>query len=144
MITIHSMLDELNAINKATMMERLGIEYLELKEGYVKGRMPVDHRTRQPMGLLHGGASVTLAETIASLGSLALVDLNTYEIRGATLTAKHVGAVKNGWVIGEAHLSRRGKKIHVWDVEIRDEAGNKISTIKMTVMAVPKGSQNSK
>jgi 1,4-dihydroxy-2-naphthoyl-CoA hydrolase len=141
MITIHSKPDELNAINKGSLMEQLGIEYLELKEGYVKGRMPVDNRTKQPMGILHGGASLAFAETIASLGSLALVDLDKFEIRGASLTANHVGAATKGWVIGEATLIHKGKMTHVWDIEIKNETGNKVSVARMTVMVIPKESQ---
>jgi 1,4-dihydroxy-2-naphthoyl-CoA hydrolase len=142
MITIHSKPDELNTINKGSLMEQLGIEYLELKEGYVKGRMPVDNRTKQPMGILHGGASLAFAETIASLGSLALVDSDKYEIRGASLTANHVGSASKGWVTGEATLIHKGKMTHVWDIEITNEAGNKVSVARMTVMAIPKENQN--
>lgn len=142
MISIHSKLEELNAINKGSLMERLGIEYLELKDGYVKGRMPVDDRTKQPMGLLHGGASLAFAETIASLGSLALVDPDRFEIRGASLTANHVGAALKGWVIGEAKLIHHGKRTHVWDIEIKDETGNKVSVARMTIMVIPKEGSN--
>jgi 1,4-dihydroxy-2-naphthoyl-CoA hydrolase len=142
MITIESPLNEINAINKNSLMEQLGIEYLELKKGYVKGRMPVDHRTKQPMGILHGGASMAFAETLAGLGSLALVDPEKYEIRGASLTANHIGAATNGWVIGEARLIHHGKMTHVWDMEIKDDAGNKVSVSRMTVMIIPKQSEN--
>lgn len=122
-------------------MEQLGIEYLELKNGYVKGRMPVDKRTIQPMGILHGGASLAFAETLASLGSLALIDPAKFEIRGASLTANHVGTAANGWVIGEASLIHRGKMTHVWDIEIKNKTGNKVSVARMTVMVIPKESK---
>lgn len=138
MITIESPLSEINAINKGSLMEQLGIEYLELGEGYVKARMPVDHRTMQPMGILHGGASLAFSETMAGLGSLALIDPEKYEIRGASLTANHIGAVSKGWVTGEARLIHRGKMTHVWDMEIKDEMGNKVSVARMTVMIIPK------
>jgi 1,4-dihydroxy-2-naphthoyl-CoA hydrolase len=75
MISLNSTLDELNSMNKNTLMEQLGIEYLEVKDGYVKAKMPVDNRTKQAFGILHGGASITLAETITSQGSASLVDL---------------------------------------------------------------------
>ena len=144
MITNHSSTEELNSINKGSLMEQLGIEYLELKEGYVRGRMPVDERTKQPMGILHGGASLALAETIASLGSLALVDPVKFEIRGASLTANHVGAVTSGWVIGEATLIHRGKMTHVWDIVIKSESEVKVSVARMTVMVIPKEIINGK
>jgi len=142
MISIDSNLDELNAINKGSLMEQLGIEYLELKDGYVRGRMPVDNRTKQPMGILHGGASLAFAETIASLGSLALVDPDKFEIRGASLTANHIGAATKGWVIGEAKLIHKGKMTHVWDIEIKDESGVRVSVARMTVMIIPKENPN--
>ncbi|MBM3435455.1 MAG: PaaI family thioesterase [Bacteroidetes bacterium] len=138
MITIESPINEINAINRNSLMEQLGIEYLELGEGYVKARMPVDHRTKQPMGILHGGASLAFSETMAGLGSLVLVDPEKFEIRGASLTANHIGAASNGWVTGEARLIHRGKMTHVWDMEIRDESGNKVSVARMTVMIIPK------
>lgn len=138
MITIHSKPEELNAINKNALMEQLGIEYTELKEGFVSGKMPVDRRTKQPMGILHGGASLAFAETLASLGSLALVDPLKFEIRGASLTANHVGAATTGWVIGEATLIHKGKMTHVWDIVIKDESEAKVSVARMTVMIIPK------
>ena len=142
MISIHSKLEELNSINKGSLMEQLGIEYLELREGYVRGRMPVDDRTKQPMGILHGGASLAFAETIASLGSLALVDSEKFEIRGASLTANHVGAATKGWVIGEATLIHSGKMTHVWDIVIKNEKEIKVSVARMTVMIIPKDKKN--
>ncbi len=144
MITIDSNPEELNAINKGTLMEQLGIEYLEISDGYVKGKMPVDNRTKQPMGILHGGASLAFAETLASLGSLALVDPDKFDIRGASLTANHVGAITQGWVTGEASLLHKGKMTHVWDIEIKNETGTKVSVARMTVMVIPKENQNSK
>ncbi len=119
-------------------MEQLGIEYQELKAGYVKARMPVDHRTKQPFDILHGGASLALAETIASLGSAVLIDLDRFEVRGASVTANHVGAVRSGYVTGEAKILHQGKMTHVWDVEIMDENGNRASLARITVMVVPK------
>ncbi len=144
MITIHSKPDELNTINKGSLMEQLGIEYLELKEGFVRGRMPVDNRTKQPMGILHGGASLAFAETLASLGSLAIVNSDKFEIRGSSLTANHVGAATEGWVMGEATLIHKGKITHVWDIEIKDDSGNKVSVARMTVMVIPKEIQNTR
>ncbi|MCB0823428.1 MAG: hotdog fold thioesterase [Bacteroidales bacterium] len=119
-------------------MEQLGIEYLEIKDGYVKAQMPVDHRTKQPFDILHGGASLALAETVASLGSALLVDLNNFDIRGASVTSNHVGAVRSGVVFGEARIIHRGKMTHVWDVDIKNEQGVRASIARVTVMVVPK------
>jgi len=138
MISINSTLEELNRMNKGTMMEQLGMEYLVVKDGYVKAKMPVDKRTKQPFDILHGGASVALAETIASLGSAVLVDLQKNDIRGASITANHVGAVARGFVYGEARLIHRGRTTHVWDIEIKDQGGYRISVARITVIIIPK------
>lgn len=138
MITVNSTLQELNSMNKNTLMEQLGIEYLEVKEGYVKAKMPVDNRTKQPFGILHGGASITLAETIASLGSAVMVDLEKNDIRGAAVNSNHVGAVARGFVYGEAKLIHKGSITHVWDIEIKDQGGYRISVSRITVIVIPK------
>ena len=138
MITLDTPISELNAQSKGTLMEQLGIEYLEIKDGYVKAQMPVDHRTKQPFDILHGGASLALAETVASLGSALLVDLNNFDIRGASVTSNHVGAVRSGMVFGEARIIHRGKMTHVWDVDIKNEQGVRASIARVTVMVVPK------
>ena len=138
MITLNTPIGELNRMNENTLMARLGIEYTEVKEGYVKAKMPVDHRTKQPFNILHGGASIALAETIASLGSAVLIDLNENEVRGASVTANHVGAVSNGFVTGEARLLHRGKITHVWDVEVKDKTGAGVSLARVTVIIVPR------
>ena len=138
MISLNTPLEQLNSMNKNTFMEQIGIEYLEVKEGFVKAKMPVDKRTKQPFDILHGGASIALAETIASLGSAVLVDLEKNDIRGAAVTANHVGAVARGFVYGEAKLIHRGRITHVWDVEIKDQGGYKISVCRITVIVIPK------
>ena len=138
MITLKSTLKELNATNRGTLMEQLGVEYLELKEGYVKAKMPVDKRTKQPFDILHGGASIALAETIASLGSAVLVDLEKNDVRGAAVTANHIGAVARGNVYAEAKLIHKGRITHVWDIEIKDQGGYRISVARITVIIIPK------
>ena len=138
MITLKSTLEELNATSKGTLMEQLGMEYLEVKEGYVKAKMPVDKRTKQPFDVLHGGASIALAETIASLGSAVLVDLEKNDVRGAAVTANHIGVVARGHVYAEAKLIHRGKITHVWDIEIKDQGGYRISVSRITVIIIPK------
>lgn len=138
MISLKTTIEELNAMSKDTLMEQLGIEYLEVKEGYVKAKMPVDNRTLQPFRILHGGASIALAETIASLGSVVLVDMDKNEIRGAAVTANHVGAVAKGYVYAEANIIHKGSLTHVWDIEIKDQAGYRISVCRITIMVIPK------
>lgn len=125
-------LDKMNASSKDTMMEVLGIEYLVVEPGFIKAKMPVDKRTLQPFGILHGGASVALAETIGSIGSAILVADLDAEVRGAGITANHVKAVKSGWVFGEARTIHVGKNTHIWDIQIKDEAGDLVSTARLT------------
>lgn len=143
MIALNNSIEELNSYSKGTLMEQLGIEYLEVKEGYVKAKMPVDNRTKQPFDILHGGASVALAETIASLGSAVLTDLSKNDVRGAAVTANHIGAVARGFVYGEAKLIHRGSITHVWDIEIKDQGGYRISVARITVITIPKSVKNS-
>jgi uncharacterized protein (TIGR00369 family) len=138
MIDLNSSLDELNKLSQNTLMQQLGIEYLETREGYVKAKMPVDKRTLQPMGILHGGASLALAETIGSLGSILLVDLNKYEVRGANISANHVGAATEGYVYGVAQIIHRGRYTHVWNITIKDENDRLISVSRLTNMIIEK------
>lgn len=132
--------EKLNQLNKGTMMEQLQIEYLETADGYIKARMPVDECTFQPDGILHGGASLALAETVAGLGSSLIVDLSQYNVRGAQVSANHVGTANKGWVVAEARLIHRGKNTHVWDISIKSESDKPISICRITNFVVKKSS----
>lgn len=131
--------EQLNTMNKNTLMEALGIEFIEAGDDIIKAKMPVDHRTHQPMGLLHGGASAALIESIGSLGSALMCDLKTEYPVGLEVNANHVGGVKSGNVIGVGKLVHGGKKTHVWQVDIYDETTTKlVSTGRLTVMVISK------
>lgn len=124
---------ELNQLNRNTLMESLGIEYLITEPEYVKARMPVDRRTIQPVAnILHGGASLALAETVGSLGSILITDMERYDVRGAGLSANHVRPVTEGWVYAEARLIHKGRNTHIWNIDIRNEAGELVSTARLT------------
>jgi len=138
MIKTEISLEDLNATSKDTMIEHLGMEYLDMRDGFVKAKMPVDKRTWQPYRILHGGASIALAETVASVGSAAIVDLQKFDVRGATVSANHLGTASKGYVFATASLIHRGKMTHVWDVKITDEKDRNISVVRMTIMIVPK------
>lgn len=125
-------LEQMNETSRGTLMEVLGIEYLIVEKAYIKARMPVDRRTVQPFGILHGGASVALAETIGSIGSAILVADKNADVRGAGISANHVKAVKSGWVYGEARTIHVGKNTHIWDIQIKDEDGELVSTARLT------------
>ncbi len=131
-IKMNISLEDMNKTSKGTMMEVLGIEYLVVEPGYIKAKMPVDERTHQPYGILHGGASVALAETIGSIGSAVIMAGKNVDVRGASITANHVKAVKSGWVFGEARTIHVGKNTHIWDIQIKDEAGDLVSTARLT------------
>jgi len=124
--------EQMNKTSEGTLMEVLGIEYLIVEKGYIKAKMPVDSRTIQPFGILHGGASVALAETIGSIGSAVLVDNINVDVRGAGISANHIKAVKKGWVYGEARTLHIGKNTHIWDIQIRDDEGDLVSTARLT------------
>jgi len=138
MINSKTSLEELNKMNVNTLMAQLGIEYLEIRPGFVKAKMPVNQNTMQPMGILHGGSSLALAETLGSLGSAYLVGLDKYEVRGSHLSANHVRAGRKGWVFGEAVIIHQGKNTHLWNIDIRDEDGQLISSCRLTNFILPR------
>lgn len=128
----------LKEISQHTMAEVIGLEITDVQEGLVKGRLPVDSRTHQPYGLLHGGASVVLAETLGSVGSHVLVESSGKGAVGIEVNANHVKGVRSGWVHGTATLTHRGGRLHVWNIEIRDDGGDLVCTSRLTVMIVPR------
>jgi 1,4-dihydroxy-2-naphthoyl-CoA hydrolase len=131
--------EKLNKMNRNTLMETLGIEFIEGGDNLIKAKMPVDQRTHQPMGLLHGGASAALIESIGSLGSALLCDLNEEYPVGLDVNANHIGGINTGYVIGIGKLIHGGKKTHVWQVDIFDESNDKlVCTGRLTVMVIQK------
>jgi 1,4-dihydroxy-2-naphthoyl-CoA hydrolase len=130
-------LDLINSMNKNTLMEKLGIECIELGEDYVVSKMPVDNRTHQPMGLLHGGASAALIESIGSMGSTLLLDITKQHPVGIEINANHVGGIRSGNVIARGKILHAGKRTHLWQVDIKEEGTEKlICTGRLTVMIV--------
>jgi len=121
-----------------TMVEHLGIEFSSFGEDYIEARMPVDHRTHQPMGLLHGGASVALAETLGSVASSLLIDLSRQACVGIEINANHIKSVRNGYVTGKAMPIHIGKKTHVWDIRITSDAGLLVCVSRLTVAIIDK------
>jgi len=131
-------INELTKMNKGTLMEQLGIEYLEARTGYMKARMPVDERTFQPMRILHGGATLALAETLASVGSALMVDREKFDVKGQHVSADHVRSARSGHVIGEAMIIHRGRSSHIWNVDIKDEQDRLISTCRISIFVAKK------
>ena len=128
----------LNALNKNTMIAHLGIEFTEIGADFLRARMPVDQRTLQPYGLLHGGASVTLAETLGSSASALCVD-DGKAVVGIEINANHVRGAKSGWVIGTARALHIGRSTHVWDIRIENEEGKLVCVARLTVAVIGKG-----
>ena len=127
-------IDEINAWSRGNMIEHLGIEFTEITTEFIKAKMPVDHRTKQPFGLLHGGASVVLAETIGSIAALlAVPDMNHYKGVGVEINANHLKSARGGFVIGTCIPLRIGKTLHVYDIKIHDEAEQLICASRLTV-----------
>ena len=128
-------LNEITARNKGTMGDFLGIEYIEIGDDFLKARMPVNERTRQPIGIMHGGASCVLAETVGSNAANFCVDLSKQYCVGLDINTNHIRAVRDGYVIAIAKPFHIGKSTHVWSIEIFD-ANNKIVSINRLTMAV--------
>jgi 1,4-dihydroxy-2-naphthoyl-CoA hydrolase len=130
-------LEYINSMNKNTMMEVLGIECIEIGDNYIKSKMKVNGATHQPMGLLHGGASAALIESIGSMGSTLLIDIHKKHPVGIEVNCNHIAGIKEGCVIGTGRIVHAGKKTHVWSVDINEEQTNKlICTGRLTVMIV--------
>ena len=130
-------LDDINGRAGTGIARVIGIEFIEVGEDFMKARMPVDNRTHQPHGILHGGASVVLAETIASVGASRVVDRAKFRCVGLEINANHLSLVKEGYVIGTGRPLHLGKSTQVWDVRIADERGKLVCVSRVT-MAVLK------
>jgi 1,4-dihydroxy-2-naphthoyl-CoA hydrolase len=119
-----------------TLVENLGIEFLEIGDDYLKGRMPVDHRTKQPDGILHGGASAALAETLGSIAAGLCVDGKKKRVVGIEINANHVRAVTEGWVTGVARPVHVGNTTQIWEIKISDDREKLVCVSRLTVANV--------
>ena len=127
-----------NQISKNTLMETLKIEYIDAGPDFLVATMPVNPSVHQPMGLLHGGASVALAESVGSAASLLIVNTEHSEVRGIEISANHLKAKRNGIVTATARILHKGASIHLWEIRITDENETLISLCKLTTMVLPK------
>ena len=126
--------------SKNTLMETLQIEYIDAGVDFLKAKMPVSPAVHQPMGLLHGGASVALAESVGSAASQFLIDGSKYEVRGIEISANHLKSIREGVVYGTARIVHKGKTLHLWEIKITDEEGNLISLCKLSNIVLEKRS----
>ncbi len=129
-------IESIKELGKNNMMDHLGIELIELGDNYIKGRMPVDARTKQPTGVLHGGATAALAETLGSIGGNLVVDMNSYTCVGLDINANHLRPVSSGFVYGIAFPFHIGKKTQVWSIEIHNEEGKLICISRLTLAII--------
>ncbi len=135
--------EKLKRINDSiqnTMTSTIGIEITDIGDDFICGKMPVDERTTQPFGLLHGGASAALAETLGSIGGGIKVYSNNETVVGIEINANHLKSVRDGWVYGKATPIRIGKKIQVWNIEITNEDDDLICVSRLTLAVIPKKS----
>jgi 1,4-dihydroxy-2-naphthoyl-CoA hydrolase len=124
--------------SKNTMSEYLGIEFIDVGEDYLVARMPVDHRTKQPAGIMHGGASCVLAETVGSTAAQFCVDMAKYYCVGLDINTNHIRACREGYVIGTAKAYHLGKSTQVWGIEIKNEEGKLVSVNRLTMAVLLK------
>jgi 1,4-dihydroxy-2-naphthoyl-CoA hydrolase len=131
-------IDQLNKMVSGNMLEHLDIQFTAAEKTYIEARMPVDHRTHQPLGLLHGGASVVLAETLGSVGANMLVDSNSQYCVGLEINANHIKSVRSGYVTGRAKPIHIGGKTQVWEIRIVNEENQLVCISRITMAVIDK------
>ncbi len=127
-----------NETSKNTLMETLDIEYIDVGEDFLLARMPVTPKVHQPDGVLHGGATVALAESVGSAASYIFLDGNKFFIRGLEISANHVKSIKEGFVFARAVILHKGRTTQLWEIKITNEADQLISLCKLTTIALPR------
>ncbi|MFN4284343.1 MAG: hotdog fold thioesterase [Lacibacter sp.] len=136
----HVTIEAINELGRSTMGEHVGMRFTEIGADYLKATLPVDHRTRQPYGLLHGGASCVLAETLGSVASALVVDPEKFICVGLEINANHVRSARQGVVTGTCTPIHLGASTHVWDIRIHDEREKLICVSRLTVAVLKKPS----
>jgi 1,4-dihydroxy-2-naphthoyl-CoA hydrolase len=129
-------IEKLNKLGKNTLSENLGIEIIDFGDDFIKGKMPVDERTKQPDGILHGGASVAFAETLGSIASYMVAKDSGKQIVGLEINANHIRACRNGYVFGTAKAVHLGRKTHIWQIEIKNEEDKMVCICRFTSMII--------
>lgn len=133
-----AILKQLKQYSNNTLMQTLNIEYIDVGDDFLTAKMPVNPSVHQPMGLLHGGASVALAESVGSAASMLFTDLEKFEVRGIEISANHLKSKKSGEVTATARIIHKGSKVHLWEIKITDENHQLISLCKLTNIILPK------
>ncbi len=131
-------IDYLNKLSNNNMLSNLGIIFTEVGEDFIEAKMPVDHRTTQPFGLLHGGASVSLAETLGSVAAMCCLDQEKQFCVGLEINANHIKGVREGFVTGRVSPVHIGKKTHVWEIKITEGKGGLVCISRITMAILDK------
>ncbi|MES2431942.1 MAG: hotdog fold thioesterase [Bacteroidota bacterium] len=134
----HLRIEDLSLILKDTMAEHLSMEFVEIGNDFLKMKMPVDARTKQPYGLLHGGASCSLSETVGSIAAHLVVDANKFSCVGLEINANHIRSARQGFVTAIATPLHLGTNTHVWDIKISDESDKLICISRLTIAVLKK------
>ena len=128
----------MNSSNSQTLMQTLSIDFIDFGEDYLIAKMPVTLKVHQPDGVLHGGASVALAESVGSMASYVFLDTEEFFIRGIEISANHLKSIAEGFVFARASFIHKGRTTQLCEIKITDEANNLISIVKLTTIALPK------
>lgn len=139
-LTKETVLAQANAASKNTLMETLQIEMVDYGDDFLVARMPVTPKVHQPDGVLHGGATAALAESVGSFASHIFIDTDTYFVRGIEITANHLKSVKEGFVYAKATFIHKGRTTQLLDIRVTDEADNLIAVCKLSTISLPKKS----
>ena len=134
------LLTRCNEITKNTLMETLGIAFTDIGDDFLTARMPVNARVHQPDGVLHGGATAALAESVGSAASFIFLDPEKVFVRGIEITANHVSSVRSGYVYATARFLHKGRTTQLWDIRVTNEEGKLVSSCKLTTISLPKNS----
>ena len=137
-MTQEEILELSRKVSKNTLMETLDIEFIEAGEDYLVAKMPGTSKVHQPDGVLHGGASVALAESVGSLASYVFLNTEEFFIRGIEISANHLKSISEGFVYARASFIHKGRTTQLWEIKITDEKNNLISLVKLTTIALPK------
>jgi len=141
-MTKEEILELSKKVSKNTLMETLDIEFIEVGEDYLVARMPVTSKVHQPDGVLHGGATVALAESVGSFASHFFLDTENFFVRGIEIAANHLKSISVGFVYAKATYLHKGRTTQLWNISVTDEAGNLISVVKLTTITLPKKKDN--
>lgn len=131
-------IEEVNTWTKGTMADMLGIRFIHGEPGTFAASMPVDARTQQPMGLMHGGATAALAETLGSTGSVLLIDRKVQSVVGIEVNANHLKGVRSGIVTATGRIVHKGRTTHVWDIRVTNDKGELVAVCRLTNLIIEK------